>query len=196
MVPDTRKTRSGAGTPRASSSAASRRIAKLSAQLPLQPGRRAAFCQPSESGDGEWILATVLSRANEDKHRYVVQDAEDESGHGPYVVLLTQDLDGDARHARASSGQPGYHADRGLRARDARPGPVSRYQLFLWCHCAGWRAADQRVRLARQGTCRLSHQLQKRETELLHAPYDLMFDDDGADVKQVPAYLVVEHPNP
>lgn len=37
-------------------------------------------------------------------------------------------------------------------------------------------------------------QIQKRETELLHTPYQLMFDDDGADIKHVPAYLVVEHP--
>lgn len=37
-------------------------------------------------------------------------------------------------------------------------------------------------------------QLGKRESELLTAPYHLMFYDDGADVKQVPAYLVVEHP--
>jgi len=29
---------------------------------------------------------------------------------------------------------------------------------------------------------------------MLQAPYKLMFYDDGADVKQVPAYLVVEHP--
>lgn len=37
-------------------------------------------------------------------------------------------------------------------------------------------------------------QLVKRESELLTTPYHLMFYDDGADVKQVPAYLVVEHP--
>lgn len=37
-------------------------------------------------------------------------------------------------------------------------------------------------------------QLVKRESELLTTPYRLMFYDDGADVKQVPAYLVVEHP--
>lgn len=40
----------------------------------------------------------------------------------------------------------------------------------------------------------LTAQLLKREGELLHAPYSLMFDDDGGDIKQVPAYLVVEHP--
>ena len=37
-------------------------------------------------------------------------------------------------------------------------------------------------------------QLVKRESELLMTPYRLMFYDDGADVKHVPAYLVVEHP--
>ena len=37
-------------------------------------------------------------------------------------------------------------------------------------------------------------QQQKREKDLLHALYQVMFDDDGADIKLVPAFLVVEPP--
>lgn len=67
----------------------SSRLAGLQSQLPLQRGRKVAFCQPSRDEQGgseeEWILATVMSTIQGDKYRYVVQDAEDEGSGGPYV---------------------------------------------------------------------------------------------------------------
>ncbi|WFD18835.1 hypothetical protein MCAP1_001046 [Malassezia caprae] len=63
------------------------RLSGLQSQLPLQRGRRVAFCQPPRDEQGgaeeEWILATVVSTIQGDKYRYVVQDAEDESSGGP-----------------------------------------------------------------------------------------------------------------
>lgn len=56
---------------------------QLSAQLPLQKGRKVAFRQPLAKGeshspeDGEtWIMATVLECINNDRNRYVVKDAD------------------------------------------------------------------------------------------------------------------------
>jgi hypothetical protein len=37
-------------------------------------------------------------------------------------------------------------------------------------------------------------QREKRHAELLNANYQLEFDDDGGDIKNIPAYLVVERP--
>lgn len=87
--------------PRKSRSASAARVgeekgrrAELQNQLPLQRGRKVAFCQPprdAQSGsEEEWILATVIGTIQGDKYRYVVQDAEDESSGGPYVEVLTQ----------------------------------------------------------------------------------------------------------
>lgn len=34
----------------------------------------------------------------------------------------------------------------------------------------------------------------RRANEILNAPYHLEFEDDGQDIKQIPASLVVERP--
>ena len=34
----------------------------------------------------------------------------------------------------------------------------------------------------------------RRDSEALNSMYEVMFDDDGADIKRVPAYYVVERP--
>jgi len=91
---DLRKTR-GAGKLRTSlSDTGADRLMHLQAQLPLQRGRKVAFCQPPRADalpgeGGEWILATVIDCVNDDKQRYVVQDAEDEGASGPYVAKMS-----------------------------------------------------------------------------------------------------------
>ncbi|KAI3628884.1 hypothetical protein CBS14141_000587 [Malassezia furfur] len=145
LTADARRTRTASSSFTKRGSEADTRLAQISAQLPLQRGRKVAFCQPQKNDgfagdDGEvWIMATVISCINNDTHRYIVQDAEDEGNNGPCFY-----------NATIQGGGPNISS------------------------------ATSRSK--------------KREAELLQTPYQLMFDDDGSDIKQVPAYLVVEHP--
>lgn len=92
LTTDTRRTRTASSSFTKRGSEADVRLAQISAQLPLQRGRKVAFCQPQKNDafagdDGEvWIMATVISCINNDTHRYIVQDAEDEGNNGPYVT--------------------------------------------------------------------------------------------------------------
>lgn len=66
-------------------------VARIKSQLPLLRGRKVAFCQALRGDDTheeEWIMATVISTIQGDKMRYIVQDAEDDTAHGPYVSAL------------------------------------------------------------------------------------------------------------
>lgn len=84
---DGRKTRNS-GMPRSSMAGQSEHAARLRSQLPLQNGRKVAFCQPNDGGEEEWILATVLECVNEERSQYKVQDAEDDGASGPYVYAF------------------------------------------------------------------------------------------------------------
>lgn len=92
LIADARRTRTASSSFTKRGSEADTRLAQISAQLPLQRGRKVAFCQPQKNDgfagdDGEvWIMATVISCINNDTHRYIVQDAEDEGNNGPYVT--------------------------------------------------------------------------------------------------------------
>ncbi|KAF9643914.1 hypothetical protein BDM02DRAFT_3157319 [Thelephora ganbajun] len=67
----------------------------LAAQLPLQEGRKVAFHPPSSSGtngptdESTWILAVVTRCINQDKNRYVVQDAEPQEDGQPGALYNT-----------------------------------------------------------------------------------------------------------
>lgn len=93
---DARRTRTASSSFTRRNSEIDARYASLHAQLPLQRGRKVAFCQPQRNDgvigdDGEvWIMATVISCINNDPNRYIVQDAEDDGASGPYVLSLTQ----------------------------------------------------------------------------------------------------------
>ena len=66
-------------------------FARIKSQLPLLRGRKVAFCQAlrgEHTHEEEWIMATVISTIQGDKMRYIVQDAEDDTAHGPYVSAL------------------------------------------------------------------------------------------------------------
>ncbi|WFD26187.1 hypothetical protein MNAN1_001164 [Malassezia nana] len=161
--------------PRKSRSASAARVgeekgrrAELQNQLPLQRGRKVAFCQPpkdAQSGsEEEWILATVIGTIQGDKYRYVVQDAEDESSGGPVDTLPSEDY---AVGARVLALYPDT-------------------SCFYWATVQGGGPRIQAHTSRSKDT--------KRDNDVLQTPYKLMFYDDGSDVKQVPAYLVVAHP--
>ncbi|WFC94865.1 hypothetical protein MBRA1_001503 [Malassezia brasiliensis] len=135
LTADTRRTRTASSSFSKRGSEADARLAQISAQLPLQRGRKVAFCQPQKNDvypgeEGEvWIMATVISCINNDTHRYIVQDAEDEGNNGPCFY-----------NATIQGGGPNISS------------------------------ATSRSK--------------KREAEFLQTPYQLMFDDDGSDIKQ------------
>lgn len=136
----------------------------LTAQLPLRPGRKVAFCEPRATAaaaapgaaampeEGEvWILATVTGSIGNDKLRYVVQDAEEEGTNGPYVYPLLcfalthrlQHLEHDTRLDRTASNQPRFSPTGGLYARLTRACTIPGHELLLLCYSKGRRTAPR-----------------------------------------------------
>ncbi|PWN52756.1 hypothetical protein IE53DRAFT_253595 [Violaceomyces palustris] len=176
----------------------------LAHQLPLQKGRKVAFRQPvKKTGaaagaavslanglapngllpgeeEGEtWIMATVIECINNDRNRYVVQDAEDEGGAGPQwnttlkaIVPLPESV--------ATLPPQDY--------------PVGAQVMGLYPDTSCFYRAT--VKGGGPGITKNTpmSKLLKKEQELLNANYELMFEDDGAEIRLVPAYLVVERP--
>lgn len=169
----------------------------LSAQLPLAKGRRVAFRQPSKSkgggsshsnapspsllitGDEEgetWILAVITECINNDRNRYVVQDAEDDSTPTfnttlKAIVPLPESCDT-------------------LPEKDYKPGS---HVLALYPDTSCFYRA-----VVKGGGPKMEHmnrkQREKRQQELLNAKYQLEFEDDGGQITSVPANLVVQGP--
>jgi len=132
------------------------RMAALQSQLPLQRGRKVAFCQPPRDGQSgseeEWILATVMGTIHGDKYRYVVQDAEDESTGGPYVYEAhTKHMEYDYRLDHPIAQQRRYPSVRRICNRDACAGPVSRHKLLLLGDGAGGWPQHPSAHAAEQG---------------------------------------------
>lgn len=159
MVAESRRTRVASNSllKRSNSLSATDTEDRLLAQLPLQRGRKVAFCQPQRGevlagDDGEvWIMATVIGSINNDPHRYIVQDAEDEGTAGPYVRALTQDLQYHDQVHCTTSQQRRFTAARRLPRWDARPGTLSGYQLLLQCYDPGRGAGDLEIYTTHQG---------------------------------------------
>ncbi|CAO1614730.1 unnamed protein product [Parajaminaea phylloscopi] len=170
----------------------------LAHQLPLSKGRKVAFRQPNKAkgggsshagannpqppvitGDEEgetWIMAVITECINNDRNRYVVQDAED-----PSTPTFNTTL---------KAIVPLPETVQTLPERDYPPGSQV-MALYPDTSCF-YRA------LVKGGGPKLENlsrkQREKRQHELLNAKYLLEFEDDGGDIKHVPAYLVVERP--
>ncbi|KAE8209470.1 hypothetical protein CF327_g6546 [Tilletia walkeri] len=166
----------------------------LAHQLPLRKGRRVAFRQPTkrnpgpggqqpvvtESEDGEtWIMATVEECINNDRNRYVVRDLEDEGQTAAATWNTT---------LKAIVPLPeNVHT---LPPHDYTPG--SQVMALYPDTTCFYRAT---VVSGGPGLHKLTAaKAAKKEQELLNQPYKLIFEDDGDDVKSVPAFLVVERP--
>ncbi|WFD35032.1 hypothetical protein MCUN1_001878 [Malassezia cuniculi] len=155
----------------------------------LQRGRKVAFRQPPRKSsvgglaeEGEvWILATVIECINNDWNRYVVQDAEDEQS-GPYVAA-----DRIWNTTRKSIIPLPTNTDT-LPAEPYQPG---HRVLALYPDTSCFYGATVKGGGPPSAT---KNRAPKRDADSLNALYDVMFDDDGADIKKVPAYLVVERP--
>ncbi|KAK0530778.1 hypothetical protein OC835_003899 [Tilletia horrida] len=166
----------------------------LAHQLPLRKGRRVAFRQPTkrnpgpggqqpivtEGEDGEtWIMATVEECINNDRNRYVVRDLEDE-GQAAAATWNTT--------LKAIVPLPENIAT--LPAHDYTPG-AQVMALYPDTTCF-YRAT---VVSGGPGLHKLTAaKAAKKEQDLLNASYKLIFEDDGDDIKSIPAFLVVERP--
>ncbi|WFD05007.1 hypothetical protein MVES1_000332 [Malassezia vespertilionis] len=153
-------------------------LPKRGALEELQKGRKVAFCQPQNSSvgmdEGEvWIMATIIGCINNDYNRYVVQDAEEEGTHGPTWNTTTKSI---VPLPNSIESLPHEDYAQGTRVLALYPDTSCFYNATV-----------------RGGGPHLQWQatkIKKREQDALTAPYQLMFDDDGADIKHVPAYLV------
>ncbi|KAF7288569.1 SGF29 C-terminal domain-containing protein [Mycena chlorophos] len=171
----------------------------LSPQLPLQPGRRVAFHQPSGKPIGpggvkpaaaaasaamdtgeNWILAVVVRSLNNDKNRYEVQDAEPQE-----------------------DGQPGqcYHTT--LRAIIPLPDPTA--QAGSPSHVASYQEfppASTVMALYPDTSCFYRAEVIATPRQTARMPghpigrhlYKLKFEDDEDQEHTVPAEVVVEWP--
>ncbi|WFD42942.1 hypothetical protein MPSI1_001593 [Malassezia psittaci] len=185
VTPENRRLRRSSSTQMRRDSDGEVRPTVQPAAVALQRGRKVAFRQPQRS-DGRiveegdvWIMATVVSSVNNDPRRYIVQDAEDEGTSGPTYNTTLKSI---APLPNSLETLPMDNYQPGSRVLALYPDTSCFYNATIQ---GGGPALSASIPRARQ---------QKREKDLLHAPYQVMFDDDGADIKLVPAYLVVEPP--
>ncbi|CAO1619878.1 unnamed protein product [Sympodiomycopsis kandeliae] len=170
----------------------------LAHQLPLMKGRRVAFRQPNKAkgggsahagannpqpamitGDEEgetWIMAVITECINNDRNRYVVQDAED-----PATPTFNTTLKAIVPLPENISTLPDKDYPPGSQVMALYPDTSCFYKAVIK---GGGPKMDNLTK----------KQKDKRQHELLNAKYLLEFDDDGGDIKSVPAFLVVERP--
>lgn len=170
----------------------------LAHQLPLAKGRRVAFRQPNKAkgggsahagannpqppiitGDEEgetWIMAVITECINNDRNRYVVQDAED-----PSTPTFNTTLKAIVPLPENVNTLPDKDYPPGSQVMALYPDTSCFYRAVVK---GGGPRMDNLTK----------KQKDKRQHELLNAKYMLEFDDDGGDIKDVPAFLVVERP--
>ncbi|CAD6983870.1 unnamed protein product [Tilletia controversa] len=166
----------------------------LAHQLPLRKGRRVAFRQPTkrnpgpggqqpvvtENEEGEtWIMATVEECINNDRNRYVVRDLEDEDQTAPATWNTT--LKAIVPLPETVQTLPSHDYTSGSQVMALYPDTTCFYRATIVSGGPGL----QKMTATKAA---------KKEQDLLNAPYKLVFEDDGEDVKSVPAFLVVERP--
>ncbi|KDN52930.1 hypothetical protein K437DRAFT_253563 [Tilletiaria anomala UBC 951] len=142
------------------------------------PSQNLPGAPPEEEGE-TWILATIIECINNDRNRYVVQDAEEDSrGVSPTWNTTLKAI------------VPLPETALTLPARDYS---VGHKVLALYPDTSCFYQAT--VKGGGPGVHKVSPKnLLKKESELLNARYQLTFEDDNDDIKSIPAYLVVERP--
>jgi len=162
----------------------------LAAQLPLQEGRKVAFHPPLGSGtngptdESTWILAVVTKCINQDKNRYVVQDAEPQEDGQPGALYNTTlrsiiplpDPNAPSNSASHQSAYPVFPLSATVMALYPDTSCFYRAEVLVSpsdMHPAGRRAA------------------QGAQSKPM---YKLKFEDDGDQEHSVSAQLVVEWP--
>ncbi|CEH11689.1 UNCHARACTERIZED [Ceraceosorus bombacis] len=176
-------------TPRGYVDPAKARREVLHAQLPLAKGRRVAFRQPTKSrsergptngkgSEGEtWILAVVMECINNDRNRYVVQDAEDRNS--PTVNTTLKAI---VPLPESVATLPPQDYAVGQWVMGMYPDTSCFYRAKVLGGGPGL--------TGRQNPAKLK----SRTQELLAKPYQLEFEDDNNRMHEVSAGYVVERP--
>ncbi|ETS63483.1 hypothetical protein PaG_01769 [Moesziomyces aphidis] len=148
----------------------------LTAQHPLTPGRKVAVL-PTKTEESDWLKASVLS-FSKSSNEYSVQDDDEPGPEGTYKVGMQNiiPLPISLQTLPASDFTPG------TRVLGMYPDTSCFYGAFVRSGGPGLTRNANLVKLA------------KREAELLETKYNLEFDDDNGEIRQVPAWLVVQEP--
>ncbi|UZJ52220.1 hypothetical protein CBS101457_001540 [Exobasidium rhododendri] len=130
---------------------------------------------PDDEGE-TWIMATITDCINNDRNRYVVQDAED-------TVMPTYNttLKAIVPLPESLSTLPLDDYKVGTQVMGLYPDTSCFYQAIV-------RGGGPGV------TGKITAKMQRRADEILNTPYRLEFEDDGGAIQNVPACLVVERP--
>ncbi|CAO1628014.1 unnamed protein product [Jaminaea pallidilutea] len=168
----------------------------LATQLPLSKGRKVAFRQPNktktsggtssasnvqvvtgdEEGGETWIMATITECINNDRNRYVVQDAEDDT-----TPTFNTTLKAIVPLPESINTLPERDYGSGTQVLALYPDTSCFYRAIVK---GGGPKMESLTRKQRE----------KRGNDLLNAKYLIEFEDDGGDIKEVAAFLVVEKP--
>lgn len=192
-----------------SRSASSANAASLSSSGPSSSNQIAATTATPDDEGETWIMATIIECINNDRNRYVVQDAED-TAMPTYnttlkaIVPLPESLQTlPPEDYKIGTQVMGLYPDTSCFyqaiVRGGGPGMNGRVTAKVCCcsqthlkNEAGF--ADQSVFLSLSNFPPKSRQMQRKADELLQAYYKLEFEDDGGAIQNVPASLVVERP--
>jgi len=134
----------------------------------------------TENEDGEtWIMATVEECINNDRNRYVVRDLEDEGQ--TVAATWNTTLKAIVPLPESVPTLPPHDYAPGSQVMALYPDTTCFYKATIVSGGPG----VHKLTPAKAS---------KKENELLNAPYKLIFEDDGDDIKTVAAFLVVERP--
>lgn len=161
----------------ASNSANRGRRETLTAQHPLTSGRKVAVLPSKTNEESDWLKASVTSYSKS-TNQYTVQDDDEPGPEGTYKVGMENiiPLPISLQTMPASDYSPGS------RVLGMYPDTSCFYGATVK---SGGPGLTRNANLAK---------LMKKEAELLEAKYNLEFDDDNGEIRQVPAWLVVQGP--
>ncbi|SPO19873.1 uncharacterized protein UTRI_00269_B [Ustilago trichophora] len=148
----------------------------LTAQHPLSQGRKVAVL-PSKTEESDWLKASVLSYTKS-SNEYTVQDDDEPGPEGTYKVAM----DNIIPLPISLQTMPAADYPPGSRVLGMYPDTSCFYGATVK---SGGPGLSRNANLAK---------LIKKEPELLEAKYNLEFDDDNGEIRQVPAWLVVQGP--
>ena len=149
----------------------------LSAQHPLSQGRKVAVLPSKTNEESDWLKASVLSYAKS-TNQYTVQDDDEPGPEGTYKV----GMDNIIPLPISLQTMPASDYPPGSRVLGMYPDTSCFYGATVK---SGGPGLTRNANLAK---------LIKKEAELLEAKYNLEFDDDNGEIRQVPAWLVVQSP--
>ncbi|SJX60264.1 uncharacterized protein SRS1_11578 [Sporisorium reilianum f. sp. reilianum] len=167
----------GSSSSTGSSSANRGRRETLTAQHPLSQGRKVAVLPSKTNEESDWLKASVLSYAKA-ANEYTVQDDDEPGPEGTYKVGMENIIP----------------LPISLQTMPASDYPVGSRVLGMYPDTSCFYGAT--VKSGGPGLTRNANlaKLMKKEAELLEAKYNLEFDDDNGEIRQVPAWLVVQGP--